>query len=491
MARPARPGAVVARREWTGWSIGALVAVCASAGVFALRHLGTKPLWRDEAASLAGAHRSTVGVLAMLPHHDADSGLYYLFLHVWLGIGHLLPSHLGQGEAWDRGLSVVFAVAAVAAAGWCAGRWQGPVAGLAAAAFLGLNPFWLFYAQEARTFALALLLALVSTAALIGAVEQPSKRRLLTYGVATVLLLWADLFALAFVGAEIAVLVATGRARPLARTWVAVGGCTAPLALWMVAFEPYQISWIPRPTVAGLWGVVLRLGGGGLGLAAAAGLALVALIGGRRRELAWTLAAAAAAPPAGLWIASLIKPVLVDRYVIPSVGALAVLAGGGVAVLWDRRYPVLSAAAAGALAACWLPRDLHLQRQSFKVDDSRAAAQTIIDQAHPGDAIAYTRPGLRLLFDIYLPPGRVADVALAAGQTAERVHDLYPREVTAATLASRLQRARRLWLVSDPADQGWQTVGPLAPLRAEVAASLSPAPPAYFGRTEVVLWSAP
>ena len=127
----------------------------------------------------------------------------------------------------------------------------------------------------------------------------------------------------------------------------------------------------------------------------------------------------------------------------------------------------------------------------FKVDDSVAAVGLIAGQARPGDAVVYTRPGLRLLVDAYLPPGRLVDVALAEGQTAVHVHDLYPREVASSTLAARLRHVRRLWVVSDAADNGWEREGPLASLRPVVAGSLVPAPPAHFGVVVVVLWSAP
>src|SRR5262245_26153042 len=117
------PGPDVRERPgWSARSLATLSLVAAAAGALALRHLGTKPLWRDEAASLTAAKRSLVDLIALLPRRDANSGVYYLLLHLWLPLRDRLPLPTTGEETWSRALSVVFAVAAVAAAGWCAAR---------------------------------------------------------------------------------------------------------------------------------------------------------------------------------------------------------------------------------------------------------------------------------------------------------------------------------------------------------------------------------
>src|SRR2546428_7278020 len=75
----------------------AVVSTTALATLLVVRHLGTKPLWLDEAVSVSVARRPLGRLLVVLTHHDANAGLYDVLLHGWL--------HLGHGMAWDRGLS--------------------------------------------------------------------------------------------------------------------------------------------------------------------------------------------------------------------------------------------------------------------------------------------------------------------------------------------------------------------------------------------------
>jgi len=71
------------------------VGSAAVAAALVVRTLGTKPLWLDEAVSVSVASRPLPRLLVVLTHHDANAGLYYLLLHLWLYLSH--------GAAWDRG----------------------------------------------------------------------------------------------------------------------------------------------------------------------------------------------------------------------------------------------------------------------------------------------------------------------------------------------------------------------------------------------------
>jgi mannosyltransferase len=464
----------------------AVLACCALGALIALRHLGTKPLWLDEAASVSAAGRSIPDMLRLLRHTDANSGLYYVMLHVWMRFGH--------GVAWVRGLSVLFAVAAVAAAGWCGARWRGPVAGVSAALLLALNPVSLYYAQEARTYSLALLLALVSTATLMAAVERPDRLRLAAYAVATTLLLYADLFAVLFVASQVAVLAWRGRKHRLAPALAAVAVCTAPLALWMIANERHQIWWIQRPTPSDLLHTVLAYSGHWLGLGAivVAGIAAVRARQARDRlDFTYPLVAAALVPIAALWLVSLgPKHFFVDRYLIASLAAIVLVAGAGLAVLYERR----TLRAAGVILAVALLAfvlfDLHMEHEPFKHEDGRSAANYIDAQDGPGDAVLYSAWGFRVVVAPLLPPpgrpGHPTDVALNTSNDADRLGLLYPTEVSDEVLAARLRSAQRIWVVG-------HTGPPRSDDRAlptTVAHRLRMGAPKAFGDLTVTLWSA-
>jgi len=365
-----RPGPAVSR-GWAGAA--ALVVVCGLAATLALRHLGTKPLWLDERMSREFADRSPRSLLHAVTGSDADAALYYVILHAWL--------HLGRTARWMRGLSVLFGVGAVAATGWCGVRWRGWPTGLAAAVALGVSPFWLYYAQEARTYTLVLLLGVMSSATLLGALRRPDPRSLVAYGIVTTLLLYASLFAVVFVAAQAVVVTARGHGRRLAPAWAVAGLLALPLAWWQVTVQSPQITWIARPTVGALWSVVRELGGGWVGVAAFAALVVWA---GRSRHVApdgdefrVTLAAAAVAPVLAQWAVSQVVPVFVDRYLIASLGAGALLVGDAVARLWETRRRALALVLGLALVAVWLVADVRIEAAHTKVLEDRGAAHGI------------------------------------------------------------------------------------------------------------------
>ena len=84
-----------------------------------------------------------------------EHGAYYLLLRGWL--------HLGDSVAWIRGLSVIFAVAAIPAIFLLGRKMLGTSFGLISALLLSVNAFQVRYAQEARSYSLLVLLLIVSS----------------------------------------------------------------------------------------------------------------------------------------------------------------------------------------------------------------------------------------------------------------------------------------------------------------------------------------
>ena len=429
-----------------------IAVVCAAAAAIALRHLGTKPLWLDESVTATEAARPLGSMLHFLKGEDADFGVYYAVVHLWL--------KLGSSDAWVRGPSALFAVASVGAAGWCGVRWRGWGTGVAAATLLAVNPFWLYYAQEARGYSLALLLALLSTTALIGALRRPDRRRLVLYGALTAALLYASLFAALYVAAQVAVVATRGLGRRLAPAWLVAAACATPLAVWMAAVERGQISWIRRPDVAALPTVVARVEGGWLALVAV--LAALGWAATRRSApfggdgFAVVLAAGTILPALALWAASQWVPAFVDRYLIASLGAGTVLVAGFVTELAARRGRACAGAVLAVLVVAGLSAQLRLEARPFKVEDARAAARLIASDRLPGDTV-YAASGLWGALGRYLPPEHGG--------------------------SSGPPQPGRVWLVTNPEP-------PATPLPSGLAsAALRPSPARRFGQLQVVLWS--
>ena len=462
------------RRRAEGAVVVALSAVIAAGGV--LRHIGTKPLWRDEAVSVSVAGRPVARIVLVLTHHDANAGLYYVLLHFWL--------FFGRSAAWARGLSALFFVATAALAAWAGWRRKGRETGVACGLLVALNPFLLYYGQEARPFALAALLAV----AVVIALFWPAPR---AFVAAAVGLLYADLFAVLFVGALVA--VAGRRRRGLTRPLAVVAALTAPLAAVMVVLERGQISWLPRPSRGVLATTITSMTAGRLGLLLIIALAAVALAAARDRWPVAALAAAAAAPPLALWTAAQVVPVFIDRYLIPSAVALVALAASGATLLAARLGNLGRLLAVGGVGLILLLGGQHVaqsEARPYKVDNGPGVVRFIQSQAQAGDAVAYAGGGLRTLIEASTSraPGPFPpDVALAPGGEAFRQHDLYAKEVGAGVLAGRLAPVQRLWLITDPGDQRYPQGGPFAALRPVVAADFRSAATASFGSVDVTL----
>ena len=117
-------------------------------------------LWLDETFSVWLANHSVGEMLPWLVKIDQHPPLYYLLLHYWIALTGDTPYNL-------RLLSVLFGVGTIPVIYLIGKRLSGAVVGLAAAVFLALSPFNLYYAQEARMYTLLTFNAAVAIYALV------------------------------------------------------------------------------------------------------------------------------------------------------------------------------------------------------------------------------------------------------------------------------------------------------------------------------------
>lgn len=415
-----------------------------AAALLAFHRLGAKPLWLDETVTLTIARRSLPHLVAALAHHDANAGLYYFVLHWWLRFGH--------GASWARLPSALAFVVTAGLAARAATAWRGPRVGLACGLLLASNPFLLCYGQEARPYALAVLAAVVSTIALFRGRD---------YVVSTVVLLYLSLWSLPFV------LIVGWRRRD---AWLRISLLGAPLAL-LVLLQRAQISWLPRPSSGDLVRTFTAMGGGWLGLVL---LVVLAVVGWRRD---WGLAFVG--PPIALWLLGQLLPAFTARYVIFSTLALIGLAALGFVRVRPRGFAAVLLAAAVTLG---FHEELRQLRRPFKYENPPAVVGFVAARVLPGDAVAFSGGGLRTLVDYY---GGVeaADVALAGAS-----RDIYPAQISAATLSARLRSVDRVWMITDPSDHRFPSYGPFAGLRSSFASAFSPATEASFPGIDVTLY---
>ncbi|MGI8984579.1 MAG: glycosyltransferase family 39 protein [Acidimicrobiales bacterium] len=217
-----------------------------------VRFATVSPLWLDEAQTVAIA-RLPLADLAEGLRHDGAPPLFYVILHLWMGI-------FGESDLAVRFLPGVFGVLALPLA-WVAGRrLGGPTAAWPAVILLAASPFAVRYATEVRMYSLVVLLVLVGYLAVTELLRRPrSRRALVATGVVTGALLLTHYWAmyLLFVAGVTLVVVARRGAQP-ARDGARRG--LAAMVVGSLAFVPWLPSFLYQVRHTGTpWGAAGRL----------------------------------------------------------------------------------------------------------------------------------------------------------------------------------------------------------------------------------------
>jgi mannosyltransferase len=159
---------------------GTAVAACTVVAlVSCLTGLGRQPLSWDEAVTANAAARPVPDLWVLVRHTDAPLALYYLLMHGWTGL--LAGFDVRTTEFWLRLPSALAAVAAVAVTVQLGSRMFAPAAGAVAGLLLAVHPLLVFYAHDARPYALVTLAVLGSVAALRQALRRPGVLWLVLY----------------------------------------------------------------------------------------------------------------------------------------------------------------------------------------------------------------------------------------------------------------------------------------------------------------------
>src|SRR5579859_4149721 len=122
----------------------------------------------DEAASWNLAKLPWHSFLQALWDFEGNMALYYLILRPWL--------HLGNSEVVVRGLSALFGIATIPVLYFLGSRLFNQRVGLLAAALLAVHAFHIRWSQEARSYALLVLLLTWSTLLLVSAFQAKRAR---------------------------------------------------------------------------------------------------------------------------------------------------------------------------------------------------------------------------------------------------------------------------------------------------------------------------
>ena len=415
-----------------------LVAACAAVRLWAL---ASKPFWFDECFSTEIARIDWRSFLHLLWWREANMSLYYALLRAWM--------QLGQSPFFIRSLSVAIAAATLPAVYWLARMLYDRRVALIAAGLFALNAFDVRYSQEARSYALFLLLATLSSGFLIAFLRQPDSRYRKCYIAASALAAYAHFYALLLVAAQWLVVHrfdvrASGNIdsanstikikHELRSAWIAIFVAVLPLIAFIVKTGAGPIKWIKRP---GPWDFLRfceHMAGGnswlllGICLAACAG-AIIPLRKTLLQQnpswetwrvqflLVWLLF-----PIALTILLSIARPLFYPRYMIFCIPPLMILFAAGLSRL--RHEWITGIALTGIFFLCG-QGIIFVYGHDF--DDERDAAGVatnfILDHSEPGDGAIFHIVQTRVPYEFFRAL-RVGDQPNAANLGPEIV---YPR----------------------------------------------------------------
>jgi len=392
------------------WISLALITILAA--YLQLHNISAKSFWLDEGSSITMARLDWFNFLRILWRREMNMVLYYLLLRGWL--------HLGDSVAWIRGLSVIFATAAVPGIFLLGRKMQGIGLGLISALLLSVNAFQVRYAQEARSYSLLVLLVIASTYFFISAIDSNSPRDWKWYIVASSLAVYSQFFAVLVVVAHwiaLWVLFRTKSAelapdirKQFRRAAKLIALWTLPIWLFIVTTGAGPIAWIRRPGVNDIVGLLKKLSGNAdtalfVIYSACVLLALVQGALSPRKQLPGSrsyivLACWFIVPLLIVLVASVIRPVFAPRYMMICLPAWIMLAAAGANSIRPRfLVPV-------ALALfVWLGiigvRSYYRADFDIGRNDVRSATIYILEHAEPSDGVVFYTLSARFPYDYY------------------------------------------------------------------------------------------
>lgn len=383
-----------------------LILVLAISTLVAFLLMERRSYWLDEVFSVSFVQLSWSELWAILRLHEAHIGLYYVLLKLWTTL-------FGVGEVGARSLSALFAVGGVLMTYAVGSRLFRRDVALIAAYILAVNGRFVRYAQEARAYSLVILLVTAGMYVFILGVQTNQTRYFVLHSVITAVAIYAHLFAVFVLFAQIASLFFLprdpSRWRRMLLATAGAGILVLPLSLWVVFGSPPGFEWNPPLTVGyvfralqtlmGQRGKILKSVYVIACLIALARIIQVVRHHQNRRKLwshmlvvCWFLC-----PIVGLLALSAIRPFFAGRYLVAALPALALIAGLGIAVLPVRLLKVAATAALMALSLV----SIYVTDPLYEMSDWRSATGLIVENAQQGDGIIFYSHLAELPFQHY------------------------------------------------------------------------------------------
>lgn len=323
--------------------------------------------------------------ISAVPGSESSPPLYYALAWMWS-----VP--FGEGEFGIRSLSALLGVLAIPLASMASvSLGLSRRSGLVAALFVAVNPFLIWFSQDARVYSLVFVLSILGLLLFARILERPSPGRFVAWGVVAGLAMMTHYFAGFLVLAEAALLLALAR-NP--RWTVAATGIAAVLALVVVPVgfqqaENDNASWIgDQPRIERVERAAAQLVGQDTGdahgarepwrvplvvplLIAAIGVGLLLVLGDRRERRAAGLAAIIGGTGVAIpFLVGLVGPDYFNgRNSVAAMAPLTVALAAGFGVVRSRLYGPAAGCLLAAFALAFsvdVFRQDRLQREDFR-----------------------------------------------------------------------------------------------------------------------------
>src|SRR3977135_302007 len=131
------------------------VALTLVAAALRFAGLASQSYWGDEALTVSEIRTPLDGMLSLVLGQETTPPLYFVLAWGWAKV-------FGSGEAGLRSLSALAGTSMVPLAYLAAARLFSRRVGVIAAALAALNPFLIWYSQEARAYAVYMTLTALS-----------------------------------------------------------------------------------------------------------------------------------------------------------------------------------------------------------------------------------------------------------------------------------------------------------------------------------------
>jgi len=347
---------LVRARSRAFWIVAGLTVVAA-----ALRFatLGAQAYHHDEVVTASRVLRDGFGhAMEAVGFSESAPPLYYALAWVWTQL-------TGTGEVGLRSVSALAGVATVPVAYLLGRELRGRRTGIVAATLVAVNPMLLWYSQEARGYALLVLLTAVAALYFLRALDRGRRADFTGWGIASALALATHYFAIFPIALEAGWLLWRRGRKAVAGLWIVVVTGLALLPLMTHQLSLGHAEWIGNHSLGHrLWDAGVTFAVGETGeivsrpetalpaavpvLAALAALALLAARGAREeRHSGGRMLALAAAPvlaPLALALFVPGKDYVIARNLLPALVPLLLAVAVGVTLRGARRGGVALAA---------------------------------------------------------------------------------------------------------------------------------------------------